>query len=79
MDAMEAIGQFASKQQTVGELKAKQEALEGRFDRFEESYRDNLKRIYEKLDRPSWMTAGLITFLSSACVALLTIVLTRGN
>jgi hypothetical protein len=61
----------------IGELRMEQKSLVQKFQNFETSYRDNLNRIYLKLDRPSWMVAGAITFLCSAVVALLTIVLTR--
>lgn len=79
MDAIAEIKKFAAEQQTIGEVKAKQEALEGRVQRLEGSIESHLKNIYAKLDRPSWAVVTIITFLSSGFFTMLAIVLTKGH
>lgn len=75
MDLAEAIGEHNQKHESIGELRANHDALKDRVDRIELSFKSNLERIYEKLDRPSWVVTVVITLLSSLCVALIVLAL----
>ncbi len=44
--------------------------LDRRLTVVEESIKNNLERIYAKLDRPSWVVTVIISILSSACIGL---------
>lgn len=48
----------------------KHEEIERRLSSVEQSIKENLTRIYDKLDRPSWAVAAIVIVLSSACVGL---------
>ena len=65
----------------ISTVKANHKALDRRVIELEKKMSSNLEKIYEKLEklgnRPSWLTASIIAFLSSGFFTMLTIVLMR--
>lgn len=57
--------------------------LDRRISVVETSIKDNLTRIYDKLDsmgqRPSWAVTVIVTLLTSGCVGMAMFLVTRGH
>lgn len=66
----------------IGVLGAKHEALEDRVDRLDKKISMQLDKIDRKLERfinrPSWVTVSIITFLSSGFFTMLALMI-RGK
>lgn len=63
--------------------KVKHGDLDRRLSVVETSIKDNLTRIYDKLEimgqRPSWAVAVIVTVLSSGCVGMAVFLITRAH
>lgn len=59
--------------------KVKHGDLDRRLAVVETTIKENLVRIYDKLDRPSWLVTAVIAVLMSSCSGMAIFLLTRGH